>query len=226
MRIARLHVSDVTTPPTHPLPNTVIPIYAYLVETPSGVLLFDTGVGPVHDVIDALYRPRRRDLRELVTDVGVALDDVEVIVNCHLHFDHCGGNQFFPRARILVQGVELEASRAAGYTVWEWVEFQGARVVRVDGEHVVWNGVWIVPTPGHTAGHQSLVLDVPGGRVVLAGQAAESAAGFEQGVGGWSPDLTPAGAASLRDLKALSPTRVLFAHDDAEWCPSEDPGVA
>ena len=73
---------------------------------------------------------------------------------------------------------------------------------------VATDGVRIVPTPGHTDGHQSLVLMTPGGVVVLAGQVAMSAAEFEI-----SDDP------SVVLLKSLSPSRVLFAHDAAEWTP-------
>lgn len=217
MKIVRLHVSDVTTPPSHPLPNTLIPIYAYVVESPGGVLLFDSGVGPPHDVIDALYSPRRSYLPDLLGQADVAVSDVDVVVNCHLHFDHCGGNHLFPHAQIVVQRLELEAARAPMYTVPEWVEFDGARLKIIDGDHAIWNGVRVVPTPGHTRGHQSLLLETSQGAVVLAGQAAESAATFEEGAGGWSPDLAELGAASVAQLKALAPRRVLFAHDDREW---------
>jgi glyoxylase-like metal-dependent hydrolase (beta-lactamase superfamily II) len=149
----------------------------------------------------------------------VALDDVEVVVNCHLHFDHCGGNQFFPRARIVVQRCELEEARTPVYTVQEWVDFEGAHLDVVDGEHSIWEDARVMPTPGHTRGHQSLVLDTRDGPVILAGQAAESAAGFEEGIGGWGPGLEKLGAASLAKLKSLSPHSVLFAHDGAEWGP-------
>ena len=54
VNIVRLHVSDVVTPDSHPLPNTVISNYVYLVSTASGVLLFDTGLGPPHDELDAI----------------------------------------------------------------------------------------------------------------------------------------------------------------------------
>lgn len=214
-----MHVSDVTTPASHPIPNTLISNYAYVVDSPSGVLLFDTGFGPPHDYIDAAFRPGRLDLPSLLRNAGVQPGDIEVIVNCHLHFDHCGGNQSFPQARIVVQRAELEAARGPMYTVREWVDFEGARFEVVEGEHSIWEDVRVVPTPGHTRGHQSLVLDTAEGRVILAGQAAESAAGFQKGIDSWDVDLKELGAASVATLKGLKPRRVLFAHDDAEWGP-------
>lgn len=197
MRITRLLAATVTAPSFHPRPDATIPIYVYLLPMPHGMLLFDTGLGPSHELIDALYTPQCRDLHALVEADGVAVEDVRTIVNCHLHFDHCGGNQFFPRAQILVQCAELEASREPMYTVPEWVAFDGADLVVVEGEHVVCDGVRLVPTPGHTVGHQSLVVDTADGVVVLAGQASESAADFEdEDVGGWDPELVAEGLAT------------------------------
>lgn len=63
----------------------------------------------------AHYRPQRRDL----ADAGVTLDDVRLVVNCHLHFDHCGGNPRLGRTPILVQSAELATARHSGYTVEE-----------------------------------------------------------------------------------------------------------
>jgi N-acyl homoserine lactone hydrolase len=219
MKIARLHVCDVTTPESHPSPHTLIRVYAYLVRTSSGVLLFDTGLGPPHEYIDSAFRPQRSSLLALLRNEGVDSEDIEVVVNCHLHFDHCGDNQLLPHSRIVVQRAELEDARKPGYTVPEWVDFEGVRYEVVEGEFSIWKDAHLLPTPGHTRGHQSLVLETPDGPIILAGQAAESALGFEQGTGGWQEGLEEIGATSLAKIVDLSPHRVLFAHDDAEWLP-------
>lgn len=193
-----MHLGDVRNPPDNPVaPNLLVPLYAYVVEHPNGTLLFDTGLGPHHDLLDRYYTLRRAALPRL---------DPDVVVNCHLHFDHCGGNQFVPKATILVQHVELESARQPGYTAPEWVDFPGAQFQVIDGEHSVWDGVRIVPTPGHTDGHQSLVLTTPDGVVVLAGQAVMTVDEFET-----SDDP------SVALLKSFSPKRALFAHDASEW---------
>ncbi|MDQ7829888.1 MAG: MBL fold metallo-hydrolase [Armatimonadota bacterium] len=217
MRIARLHVLDILTPSWHPRPNTLVSNYAYLVISSAGVLLFDTGLGPPHSWIDDHCRPKRYDLVALLREKGVLVSDVDVVVNCHLHFDHCGGNHLFKGARFVVQRTELEEARTPNYTVREWFDFTGARFEIADGEHEIWAGATVFPTPGHTMGHQSLILDSPKGIVVLAGQAAESPEGFEEGTGSWEPDRQDIGAASIARLKAMSPTRVMFAHDASEW---------
>lgn len=216
-------MSDVLTPESHPQPNTNISNYAYVVISDNGVLLFDTGLGPPHDWIDIHYRPKRHDLVALLAQQGVSVGEIDVVVNCHLHFDHCGGNHLFTGARFVVQRTELEEARNPDYTVSEWFDFEGARFEIADGEHEIWPGARVFPTPGHTMGHQSLILDGREGLVILAGQAAECPDGFEEGVGSWDPDLQHIGAASIARMKALSPARVLFAHDPSEWRPNRIP---
>jgi N-acyl homoserine lactone hydrolase len=220
MRIERLYLADVTTPPSHPTPDKLIRVFGYLVWTPAALVLFDTGIGPTHDFIDEFYKPRRESLTELLAAFDASPRDVDVIVNCHLHFDHCGENQEFPGTRIVVQRRELDDAREPGYTVPEWIDFDGAAYEVVEDEHSISDGVYVLPTPGHTAGHQSLVLETSEGVVILAGQAADSSSGFEEGSGGWADGLDDAGAASIRKIKDMKPRRVLFAHDDEEWKPA------
>ena len=107
---------------------------------------------------------------------------VAVVVNTHLHFDHCGGNRLFPGVPIHVQRRELEDARTKdGYTVREWVDFPGATYVEHDGEVEVLQGVRLVPTPGHTAGHQAVVVATDEGTVVLGADVGHSFEELERG---------------------------------------------
>lgn len=88
----------------------VEPCLGYLVDHPDGLLLVDTGMGR-HPEVDAHYRPRRRGLDEALADAGARVDDIRFVVNCHLHFDHCGGNPALPGRPVFVQRAELAAAR-------------------------------------------------------------------------------------------------------------------
>lgn len=206
--IIPLRLADVTFPDWHPRAGQVGPVYGFLVRHPGGAILVDTGIGPPHAAIDSAYRPERRDLREAMDVTGAALDQVRLVINTHLHFDHCGWNHILPGVPIVVQEAELMDAKAPSYTIREWVDFPGAEYHAVDGEAEVAEGVRVVPTPGHTRGHQSVVIETSAGRVVIAGQAAETASEFET-----SDD------ASVSRLRALNPVRVLFSHDDEVWEP-------
>lgn len=201
------------------------PVYGYLVRRDEGLLLFDTGIGEAGAETERHYRPRRRDLAVALAAAGVDVAGVSLVVNCHLHFDHCGGNPLFPDTPILAQGTELAAARAGQYTVDELVDFPGVRYETLDGEYEVWPGVWIVPTPGHTDGHQSLVVQRGDGTLILAGQAHDFASEFAGAelarravADGVAPPL-PAFRPWLARLLEFDPRRVVFAHDAAVWEP-------
>ncbi|GAA4682271.1 N-acyl homoserine lactonase family protein [Streptomyces youssoufiensis] len=204
----------------------VEPVLAYLVRHGDGLILFDTGIGDAGPETEAHYRPRRRALPDALAASGVALGDVSMVVNCHLHFDHCGGNPLLGGKPILVQDVELATARQGDYTVDALVDFPGATYEEVAGEAEVWPGVWVVPTPGHTPGHQSLVVRQGDGTVVLAGQAYDFASHFasEQlarqatidGVEQPVPPYQP----WLDRLADFDPRRVFFAHDCSVWEPA------
>lgn len=203
---------------------------AYLARRDEGLLLFDTGVGAADPETEAHYRPRRRPLQSALAAAGVTLADVSLVVNCHLHFDHCGGNPLLAGKPILVQAAELAAARQGGYTFDELIDFPGAAYEEIAGEAEVWPGVWIIPTPGHTDGHQSLVVSKSDGTVVLAGQAHDFASHFasdhlarQATIQGLEQPL-PAYQPWLDRLTDFDPRRVLFAHDCSVWEPSRGSG--
>ena len=205
------------------------PVYAYLVRRDEGLILFDTGIGEADPETEAHYRPRRRPLPQALAAAGVDVAAVDLVVNCHLHFDHCGGNPLFPGTPILAQAAELSAARGGTYTIDELVDFAGVRYEQLEGEYEVWPGVWIIPTPGHSDGHQSLVVRRADGTLVLAGQAHDFASEFVSGLlarravaEGAAPPL-PEFRPWLARLLEFDPRRVVFAHDAAVWEPEPDP---
>ncbi|MGC0344541.1 N-acyl homoserine lactonase family protein [Streptomyces sp. SAI-218] len=204
----------------------VEPVLAYLVHHERGLILFDTGIGQADAETEAHYRPRRRDLQDALSAAGVALGDISLVANCHLHFDHCGGNPLLGGRPILVQDVELATARNGDYTFDELIDFPAASYEQLAGEAEVWPDVWIIPTPGHAQGHQSLVLRQADGTIVLAGQAHDFASHFasdqlarQAALHGVEQPL-PAYPHWLERLADFDPRRVLFAHDCSVWEPA------
>ncbi|MEU0523129.1 N-acyl homoserine lactonase family protein [Streptomyces niveus] len=201
----------------------VEPVFAYLVRHDQGLILFDTGIADADPGTEAHYRPRRRDLRDALYAAGAALDDISLVANCHLHFDHCGGNPLLGGKPILVQDIELATAREGGYTFDGLIDFPAAAYEELAGEAEVRPGVWIIPTPGHTQGHQSLVLRQTDGTVVLAGQAHDFASHFasdqmaRQAALHGVEDPLPTYVHWLERLSDFDPRRVLFAHDASVW---------
>jgi N-acyl homoserine lactone hydrolase len=206
--------------------SRVEPCLGYLVEHPDGLVLMDTGMGS-HPDVDAHYRPRRRSLTAALAQVGAQPDDVRLVVNCHLHFDHCGGNPQLPGREIVVQAVELDAARrAADYTLPELVDAPGLRYEDIEGEAEILPGVLVIPTPGHTAGHQSLIVRLRDGTVVVvAGQSHDTASAYSADALAWHAgrdgyeSALPVVPAWIDRLQRLDPRRVVFAHDHAVWEP-------
>ena len=166
------------------------PGYLHVIEHPEGRILVDTGMIDSTPELVAEWHPA-------IYPERIPRDVVRVI-NTHLHFDHCGGNRLFPRTPIHVQRREREAAREPGYTIPEWVEFEGATYVELDGEAEIVPGVQVLPTPGHSPGHQSVLVDTDEGLVVVAGDVAYRWEDFDA-VGG--------------ELLALEPRRIWLAHE-------------
>lgn len=223
--VRRILVGHYTMPADSSLAGEKIVVVAYLVRHARGLFLFDTGIGEGHREADERYHPiRRRALDEALADAGVSVGDVTEVANCHFHLDHCGGNPRFAGVPIFAQHAEHEAAGSLEYTLPEVVDFPGARLELHDGEADVAPGIRIVPTPGHTPGHQSVVVQTTGGPIVIAGQAVNDAAEYTRAHLAWqvattSSDIAPPQPEWVARFAELGPRRVFFAHDLAVWEP-------
>jgi N-acyl homoserine lactone hydrolase len=202
----------------------VEPCLGYVILHPDGVVVVDTGMGS-HPDVDARYRPRRRPMTEALATAGVSVEDVSHVVNCHLHFDHCGGNPELVGRPIFTQRIELEAARWPDYTLPELVDVRGLCYELLDGESEILDDVFVVPTPGHTAGHQSVVVRRGDGTMIIAGQSHDTATAFgsdllaARAVQDRHADDLPPVPDWIERLQAFDPRRVVFAHDGAVWEP-------
>ena len=192
------------------------PVHAWLVRHPYGPILVDTGIGVGHPLIDEWYQPRVTPLDEALAAIGVRLGDITGVVLSHLHFDHCG-QQADLAAPVYVQAAEHDAAQAEGYTVPEWADIPEDRLRLVDGDREIAEGFHLIATPGHTPGHQSVLIESGADRVVLAAQCAFTAAELRSGLPAASNlhDDTWAGPArrSLERLRDLAPVTCHLSHD-------------
>ena len=215
-----------------------VPVLSFLVDHPRGRLLFDTGVhcGARIDPIGRLGAERAKrlavksregeDVVPQLARLGVAPDDVRYVANSHLHFDHCGGNEFFPRATFLVQRPELEAARRPGFVPRyspSPIDFDHPLDYQlVDGEHDVFGDgtVVLLPTYGHTPGHQSLLVrSGKGAHAVCASDACYTQDNMDRDVLPnilWNGEVMRESLAALRKLRDGGAT-VFYGHDPAQW---------
>src|SRR4051794_27279194 len=208
-------------------------VRSYLVVHPGGTLLFDTGID---DAIAESTRGQRiapsivfrvpRTLSSQLAEVGVSPDQVDYLGLSHLHVDHVGNVGLFPRAVALLQGDEYEAGYgpdAERFTLDPdaYAALGRDRIEIVDGEHDVFgDGVVVLkPLPGHTPGHQGLLVELPEmGPVLLAADIAYSAADYAQSaVRPLNVDLE-ASRRSIDSAKALERERgaTVWLHHDRE----------
>ena len=151
-----------------------LPGYCETIEHPDGLVLVDTGLIDLHPLIaDEDWRAH-----PLPAEV---VDRVALVIQTHMHFDHIGGNRLFAGIPIHVQRHELEQARGGDYTIPEWVDFPGATYVEHDGEAEIVPGIRVVPAPGHTEGHQVVVVETDEGPVVLGGDVGHSFEELERG---------------------------------------------
>ncbi|MDO8502246.1 MAG: MBL fold metallo-hydrolase [Gemmatimonadaceae bacterium] len=164
-----------------------------LVEHASGLVLMDTGAGNKEDQkfkdiygIENEGGNGRTSLEDGLAQLGVAAADVGIVINTHLHFDHAGGNTYldehgevavsFPRARYIVKRGEYDyATHTNERTAASYFERNFIPVVKahrfefVSREKEIVKGIRVVPTPGHTPYHQSVMIESEGERAFYLG---------------------------------------------------------
>jgi N-acyl homoserine lactone hydrolase len=162
------------------------PVPSWLIEHPQGLVLFDTGMHielqSSFDRIGAETAKRitpdfsaGEELTARLAQRCIAPGDIDRIVLSHLHFDHCGGNEEVPDARVVVQQAEWQSGhdqRMIDNGVYDPADYDhGHDIEQIEGQHDVFGDGRIVclPTPGHTRGHQSLRVELESGPVVLTG---------------------------------------------------------
>jgi N-acyl homoserine lactone hydrolase len=181
------------------------PVYVHVIDHAEGRVLVDTGMTELRPEV-ADMDPRLFPLSEQAFDLA----GVDVVVNTHLHFDHCGGNHLFAGLPIYVQRQELEDARTQDdYTIREWVEAPGVHYEPVDGELELLGGLRLVPAPGHSRGLQVVVVETGGRPVVVGGDVAVRLIELDE----------PSTEGQLR-VRALEPELVWLAHEHEPWRPA------
>ena len=204
--IVRLDLASVLLPDHHPAASRgrSVPVFGYCILHPDGPILVDTGVGYGNEFIDELYQPDRKDLGMVLAQVGVSVTDIVAVVNSHLHFDHCGQNPllFDGKATFLAQADEIQTVETEEhYTDRRWALAPAAQQRILRGDEPLAPGVTVLSTPGHTRGHQSVLVEGGGSRAVIGAQLVWPAEEFKA-----------AAVDSIRRIKALQPDVVHFSH--------------
>jgi glyoxylase-like metal-dependent hydrolase (beta-lactamase superfamily II) len=164
--------------------DLLLSVHSFVVQSSGATIVVDTCVGTARE------RPLPGDpafLDRLGQAVGGDVTEVDVVLCTHLHFDHVGWNTIddgrglaptFPNARYLVTQAELDDLGGDDHDDLAAVSVQplvDAGVLdAVDTDHRITPEVGLVPTPGHTPGHVSVLIESGGGTALITGDAAHS----------------------------------------------------
>jgi len=157
-----------------------------------------------------------RSVADALAELDMSPADIGLVINTHLHFDHCGQNAVFKHAPFYVQRAELSRMRRESSELYEWFGFMDARFELLDGDAEVLPGLEVITTPGHTEGHQCVVVRGDGAFDLLIGDAAYTPRQYAEP----GRDNLPPGQASdveawresVRKIRSLRPEHVHFCH--------------
>src|SRR3990172_995230 len=173
----------------------VIGVNPLLIKAEGLNVLVDTGNGDkFSEKLLKIYGIEREPtLLESLADAGLKPEDIDIVINTHLHFDHCGGNTFvdregrlrptFPKARYVAQKTEWDEATnthelsKASYLPENFIPLMDAGLVDlVDGDREIYPGITLVRTPGHNRGHQSVKIKSEGKTAFFLGDLIPTSA--------------------------------------------------
>ncbi|MEM9565646.1 MAG: N-acyl homoserine lactonase family protein [Actinomycetota bacterium] len=208
-----------------------LPVTSWLIDHPDGLVLFDTGMHPgLQTDVTRLGATNRiltvdyhsgEELAARLEEEGVRPSDIAVTVLSHLHFDHAGGCEQLPDTRLVVHREEWAAGRDEALVdagVYDPVDYDhGHEIEQVDDGHDVFGDgrLVCVATPGHTAGHQALRVELASGPVVLTGDCVYFERMLEEMLVprfGFDTDLQRTSMRRLAELRD-SGCRLVYGHD-------------
>ena len=228
-----------------------LPIYAWVVEHPEGVIVIDTGETaraarpgyfpawhPYYRFGARMSVEPDQEVGPQLRRLGIAPGDVRWVVLTHLHTDHAGGLHHFPKSEILVSREEHRNARGLmgklrGYLPHRWpdwfdptpVELRGGPVGPFPGAHRLTRAgdVLLVPTPGHSAGHLSVIVREDDQAIFFAGDASYTEAHL---VAEQVDGVSSLGGGEAAALETLRRIRGYAREVPTVYLPSHDPDSA
>lgn len=160
------------------------------------VILLETGLGEFENQkFQEIYEVKRgKNLLERIEELGLELEDVTYVINTHLHFDHCGWNTSrkdgifkptFPKAKYFIQRKEWESAlnpderSSASYIRERLIPIkEKGNLELINGDLEVEEGIKIMHVPGHTRGHQCVLIEGNGKKLFFPGDLIPTSAHF------------------------------------------------
>ncbi len=221
------------------------PVFAWAIEHPEGVIVVDTGSNaglkslprwhPYFQLSVRFDIEPEQELGPQLLSLGIGARDVRTVVLTHLHIDHDGGVAHFPHSRIVASSDEIASASGIGGAVLGYLPNRWPKWF--DPEPLVWQpspygpfehsaritkagDVVAVPTPGHTAGHLSVIVSDGDQQIMLAGDASY----LERTMSSKTIDGVSANEAAAQST--LADIRTLCAQRPTIYVPTHDPESA
>jgi glyoxylase-like metal-dependent hydrolase (beta-lactamase superfamily II) len=125
-------------------------------------ILVDTGIGVPPERVSSFYTiDKTPSLASSLKENDFSVDDISMVISTHLHLDHTGNNALFKDARFLTQKKEIEyANDPHRFQKHAYLEeyVEAVDYHPISGKKEIVKDVWVIPTPGHTPGHQSVLV--------------------------------------------------------------------
>lgn len=194
-------------------------VKSYLVVHPEGTLLWDTGIEDAiadeaggREFAEGVVFRVPKTLRSQLAALGRKPEDIDVLGLSHLHIDHLGNIDLVPQATVLLHEAEYDAgygqqAEELGYLPDTYAALPQDRIRRLSGEHDVFGDGTVVtkPWPGHTVGHQGLVVRLrQAGTVVIGSDVAHSVRNLDELLVPPSNYDEELSVRSMEDVKALA----------------------
>jgi glyoxylase-like metal-dependent hydrolase (beta-lactamase superfamily II) len=213
-----------------------LPVPSILLRHAGGNVLFDTGCHPsVIDDADArwgglarlmvpIMRPGEHVISGL-TAVGLGPDDIDIVVNSHLHPDHCGCNAYFTKATFIAHENELAAARAdgaeaAGFLARDWDQPMGFEPIAGERDLMGDGRIVLLPLPGHTPGTIGALVGLDrSGTFLLASDTVTLRECLDRDIlprNTWNKDSLSNAYAEIRRIEADGAT-IVCGHDARQW---------
>ena len=213
-----------------------IPVSCYLLKHPQGNVLFDTGCHPstathaearwggMAKFMMPISGPQDNVMDQLKL-LNMRPDDIDVVVNSHLHSDHCGCNAFFKKATFICHIKELEAaqqndSEKMGFLAIDWKQPMPTETINAEKDLFNDGRIVLIPMPGHTPGMTGALVSLDrSGAFFLASDsvALESNLVKDQIPRNmWNAELSSQSMAEIRKIESGG-AKVLFGHDDPQY---------
>ena len=172
------------------MPEIEVLLPGFSINTDQGTLGLCTVTlvrGEKLTVVDVGHFGRRTMLVETLQSHGISTEEIGRVILTHAHWDHSQNTDLFPNAEIVISKRELEYSRnprANDYATAKYFAdtLSPHTVIEVSGETELEKGIGTFDTPGHTAGHQSVLVETSGGLVCLGGDAISDAGALSRGL--------------------------------------------